>query len=127
LVIDDEDSVRRAAQSILERYGYQVVLAQDGKAGIDLFKRMVDEISLVLLDMTMPVVSGEKTLERLKAIRGDVRVVLSSGYNETEAMGRFVGQELAGFIQKPFTSTSLAQQVGMALGANGRELPARTS
>jgi CheY-like chemotaxis protein len=115
LVIDDEESVRRAAQSILERQGYRVVSAVDGQAGIDLFSKMADEISVVVLDMTMPIMSGAKTLERLKSMRKDVRVILTSGYDETEAMSRFVGQELAGFIQKPFTSTSLAQQVGSAL------------
>ena len=122
LVIDDEDAVRRAARSILERHGYHVLLAEDGKAGIELFIERMDEISLVLLDMTMPVMSGEKTLERLKYIREDVPVILSSGYDETEAMGRFIGQELAGFIQKPFTSTLLAQQVCAAIAASGRSV-----
>ncbi len=124
LVIDDEDSVRRAARSILEHYGYQVVLAADGKAGIDLFRKMRDDIALVLLDMTMPVMSGEETLARLKTIRADVRVILSSGYNEAEVTRPFVGQELAGFIQKPFTSASLAQQVASALGGAMRDSPA---
>lgn len=126
LVIDDEDSVRRAAQSILERYGYRVILAEGGKAGIDLFAKMSADIGLVLLDLTMPVMSGEETLERLKAIRIDVRIIVASGYNETEATRRLVGQELAGFIQKPFTSTSLAQQVRAALGDGVRDFPSGT-
>ncbi|MEP6961525.1 MAG: response regulator [Acidobacteriota bacterium] len=115
LVIDDEDSVRHAAQSILERYGYQVILAENGQAGINLFRGKIDEISLVLLDMTMPIMSGAETLERLRSVREQVPVILTSGYDETEAMSRFVGLKLAGFIQKPFTSTMLAQQVGAAL------------
>ncbi len=114
LVIDDEESVRRAAQSILEGQGYTVLSAPDGQAGIALFREN-EATSLVILDMTMPVMSGEQTLERLKAMRGGVPVILTSGYDETEAMGRFVGKGLAGFIQKPFTATSLAQQVAAAL------------
>jgi CheY-like chemotaxis protein len=116
LVIDDEEIVRSAAKAALERYGYQVLLAGHGQAGVDLFSRYKGQIDLVLLDMTMPVMSGLDTLHRLRRIRQDARVILSSGYSESEAVRRFNGEGLAGFIQKPYTSSTLADKVKAALG-----------
>jgi PAS domain S-box-containing protein len=112
LVIDDEDIVRRTAKAMLERYGYAVVLAENGKEGVDLFHVLSDKIRVVLLDMTMPVMNGEETLQRLKAIDPNVKVILSSGYNEVEVIRRFTGAGLAGFIQKPYSAAALAQKIG---------------
>src|SRR5262249_7505126 len=81
LVVDDEEIVRRTASVTLDTHGYRVFLAANGQEAVDLFAGMADEISLVLLDLTMPVMSGEATLRRLRAIRPDVPVILSSGYN----------------------------------------------
>jgi CheY-like chemotaxis protein len=60
-----------------------------------------------LLDLTMPRMGGEATFQQLRLIRGDVRVILSSGYSEEEATQRFAGEGLAGFIQKPYQSATL--------------------
>jgi two-component system cell cycle sensor histidine kinase/response regulator CckA len=111
LVIDDEPFVRNMAKFALERYGYTVTTAMDGVSGLDLFRERPDEISLVLLDLTMPVMSGEETLAELIAIRPDVCVLLSSGFSEMEALRRFAGRSLAGFIQKPYTAAQLAERV----------------
>ena len=115
LVVDDEKSVRQAAGAMLERYGYTVMLAQDGERAVDLFRSAANQISLVLLDLTMPVMSGEETLRQLKNIRPEVRVVLSSGYNETEAVRHFSGMGLNGFLQKPYTPIELAEKVKTVL------------
>jgi CheY-like chemotaxis protein len=111
LVIDDEVVVRRTAKSMLERFGYTVMSAEDGKQGVELFRALADKVSVVLLDMTMPVMSGEETFRELRAIKPNVRVVLSSGYNEVEAVRRFTGKGLAGFLQKPYSATTLAEKV----------------
>ncbi len=63
----------------------------------------------------MPVMSGEETLQRLQAIRPDVPVILTSGYNQLEAIRRFSGKSLAGFIQKPYTAAELAEKVKTVL------------
>ena len=115
LVIDDEPLVRRTTKSMLEHYGYTVVVAESGKEGVDLFNVLTDRVSLVLLDMTMPVMNGEQTLRHLKTSQPDVKVILSSGYNEVEAIQRFTGKGLAGFIQKPYSAAALAEKVKMAL------------
>lgn len=111
LVVDDEDIIRRTAKSMLERHGYTVIVAEDGQRGLEIFKIVYDKVAAVLLDMTMPVLSGEETFSRLKEIRPDVKVLLSSGYNESEAIRRFTGKGLAGFIQKPYSSTALIEKL----------------
>jgi PAS domain S-box-containing protein len=78
LVIDDEQIVRQTAKAMLERYGYTVLLAENGREGVDLFRVLSDKVGLVILDMTMPVMSGEETLRNLKLINPQVRVLLSS-------------------------------------------------
>jgi two-component system, cell cycle sensor histidine kinase and response regulator CckA len=115
LVIDDEQVVRQTAKSMLERYGYTVLVAENGKEGVDLFRIAGDKVALVILDMSMPVMSGEETLRNLKLIHPHVPVLLSSGFNEVEAIRRFTGKGLAGFIQKPYSAAELAKRVKLAL------------
>lgn len=115
LVIDDEDAVRQTAKSALESYGYDVIVAENGKEGVDLFHKLNGEVAAVLLDMTMPVMSGEEALMRLKSVRQGVLVVLSSGYDEAEATRRFPGKGLAGFVQKPYTAAGLAEKMKIVL------------
>jgi PAS domain S-box-containing protein len=115
LVIDDEDAVRQTAKSALESYGYSVVVAENGKAGVEAFRKLSGSVFAVLLDMTMPVMSGEEALVHLQSIRQDIRVLLSSGYNESEATRRFNGKGLAGFVQKPYTAAQLAEKIQKVL------------
>jgi PAS domain S-box-containing protein len=115
LVIDDEAIVRTVARSALEHFGYRVLVAEHGRAGVEVFAASSGEVRLVLLDFTMPVFDGEETLLHLRAIRGDIPVILSSGFNETEAVRRFAGKGLAGFLQKPYTAIQLAEKVHSVL------------
>jgi len=114
LLIDDEDVVCMTAGAALEKLGYLVLIARDGEEAVRVFRERSHEIRLVLLDMTMPGLSGEETLRQLRAVRADVPVVLSSGYSEVEALERFGGQDLAGFLQKPYTTQALARKVSAA-------------
>jgi PAS domain S-box-containing protein len=111
LVVDDEEIVRCTAKSVLERCGYRVLLAENGLEGMEQFRAMSSEIALVLIDMTMPVMSGEEALRLLKAMRKDLRVIASSGYSEAEAMERFGGNGVAAFLEKPYTPVLLARKV----------------
>lgn len=115
LVVDDEHIVRRSAKAMLERYAYSVVLAENGKEAVDLFRVLADKVDVVLLDMTMPVMGGEEAFRHLKTIRPDVRVILSSGYNEVEAVRRFAGKGLAGFLQKPYSVVTLVNKIRAVL------------
>jgi two-component system CheB/CheR fusion protein len=111
LVVDDEEIVRKTAATALERYGYEVLQAENGPVAIDLLHAHGDRVSLVLLDMTMPLMSGEEVFRRLKAISPQVPIIVSSGYNEVEAVRRFTGRGIAGFIQKPYTAAQLAEKI----------------
>lgn len=117
LVVDDEEIVRLTAKHTLERYGYRAMLANDGVTALEAYRDQPGLISLVLLDLTMPVMNGEETLRHLQTVNPRVKVLLSSGYNEVEAVQRFAGKGLAGFIQKPYTAAGLAEKVKDALVA----------
>jgi len=107
LVVDDEETVRQVAEKILGNAGYKVVLAKDGGEGILAYRKAPSRFAAVLLDLTMPQMDGEETFRLLKAIRPDARVLLMSGFNEQDAINRFVGRGIAGFLPKPFTAEML--------------------
>ena len=115
LVIDDEEVIRRTAKAILEKRGLHVFLAETGRAGVEAFRRLADRIAVVLLDLTMPSVSGADVLRELKALRADVPILVSSGYDEAEAMRRVPVGEVAGFIQKPYTAPHLLEKIRSVL------------
>jgi CheY-like chemotaxis protein len=89
LVIDDEEVVRRTAKTTLERNGYDILLAENGFEGVQLFQALANKICAVLLDLTMPGLGGEETLRQIQAIRPEARVILSSGFNEMEVIRKF--------------------------------------
>jgi len=111
LVVDDEESVRAVAKMTLERAGFEVLTARDGREAVELVRERGAEIDLVLLDMTMPRMNGEEAFRHLRGLRPDICVVLSSGYSEQEATRRFAGKGLAGFIQKPWSPKELLGEV----------------
>jgi PAS domain S-box-containing protein len=123
LVVDDEDLVRRAAKVALEKYGYRVVVAADGKQAVEAVGELGGSVSAVLLDMTMPGMTGEQTFEELRRLRPDLPVIASSGYSEMEAMARF-GNGIAGFVQKPYTAAMLASKIAEVMASRRKSLEA---
>ena len=121
LVVDDEPIVLRLAEAALEQLGYQVVTAESGSAAVDYFRDHSSDVTYVLLDMTMPGMDGHETFEKLRSIRADVLVVLSSGYSEVSATERFDGAMPAGFIQKPYTVRSLGEKIKEVITQRGRQ------
>ena len=107
LVVDDEDTVRHVGRKMLEKWGFEVMTASEGREALEIFKDHADQIACVLLDLTMPFMDGQECFREIRRIRQDVPVILSSGYNEQDATQRFVGKGLAGFIQKPYVSETL--------------------
>ena len=102
----------------LERAGMTVLTAPDGLAGLKVYEENADAIDLVLLDLSMPHLNGEETYRRLHQMNPGLQVILISGYSEQEAMGRFVGKGLAGFLRKPFPAKVLIQKISQALGTH---------
>jgi PAS domain S-box-containing protein len=116
LVVDDEETVRNVAEAVLrKRGGYEVVVAANGQEAVNLFRERNGRFAVVLLDMSMPGMSGEEVFRRLKAIRSDVPVILSSGFNREEAIRRFGGLGVADFLEKPYTSGALLEKIEQAL------------
>jgi PAS domain S-box-containing protein len=116
LVVDDEDMVRRVAQASLEIRGFQVVMASNGMEAIREVRKN-DRIGVVLLDLTMPVMGGEEAIDKLLNERPGIKVIVSTGYDQREAIARFSAKPVAGFLQKPYTSRQLAEKVKMVLNA----------
>jgi len=111
LVVDDDDYILQAVYVALESYGYSVLLANSGAAAIKIFEEQNEQIDLVLLDMLMPGMSGEEAFDALRAIRPDVKVLLSTGFAPDEAAQRFTDEGLAGFLRKPYDPNQLAGEV----------------
>jgi two-component system cell cycle sensor histidine kinase/response regulator CckA len=115
LVVDDEEAVRIVAKMTLERFGFSVLTAGDGQEALECFRAHAGEITAVLLDMTMPKMSGEEVFQELRRIRPDIPIILSSGYDEEDAVSLFTGQKLAGFVQKPYRPMELLEKVRTVL------------
>ncbi len=111
LIIDDEEVVRSVTTRILQSFGFKVLSAAEGIEGLTRFRTQMAEISAVLLDLTMPGMDGEAVFRELRTARSDVPVLLMSGYNEQDAIARFAGKGLSGFLQKPFTVEQLIEKL----------------
>src|SRR5450755_785633 len=111
LVVDDEEVVRGVAARILGSYGFDVILATDGRDGVARFRERHAEITVVLMDLTMPAMDGVEAFREIRALDDRVPVLLMSGYNEQDAVTRFAGKGLAGFVQKPFTVEMLRERL----------------
>ena len=115
LLVDDEAMVRDVARAMLERAGFDVLTAQDGYEAVEIFRDHGEDCCCVIVDLAMPRMNGEETYRELRTQRPDVRVVLTSGYDEHEASARFSGTGLAAFVQKPYTYSQLTEAVRGAL------------
>lgn len=115
LVIEDDDSVREAAEDILELQGIQVLSAGDGSAGLTLYQEQMEDIDLVLLDLTLPGMSGEETLRELKRMNPDVRVLLCSGYGLNEVASHLIDNGTVAFLQKPYDGDKLVEALSRQL------------
>ena len=96
LVVDDEEIVRSLAKKMVEIAGFSVLTANDGEEAVRVYREHQNEIACVLLDLTMPKMGGEETFRAIRQISPGVRVILSSGYSEETATGRFCGPGLGG-------------------------------
>jgi PAS domain S-box-containing protein len=115
LVGDDEAAVREFLGHVLRKCGLSVIMADDGREAVKLFREHAPEISAVLLDVTMPGLGGVEAFVEIRKIRPDARIILSSGYSEAEIAARFRGGEIDGFLQKPYEPEALIQKLSELL------------
>jgi two-component system cell cycle sensor histidine kinase/response regulator CckA len=115
LVVDDEKNVASVITAILENLGYRVFTAGSGQEAIAIYLEKKEIIDLIVLDMVMPGMSGEKTYDALRGIDSDVKVILSSGYNLDDQTHRVLKRGCRGFVQKPFRSHEISRKIREAL------------
>lgn len=116
LVIDEEESVRSVASSLLEKLGFEVVCAADGRTGVDRFHASRDRLVAVMLDMSMPGLSGKRVVEEIRTGGDRIPIILCSGLDATEVVRSAAGREPVVFLRKPFGPAELAEAVRTVLG-----------
>jgi PAS domain S-box-containing protein len=116
LVVDDESTVRSVAQRTLEQYGYQVVLAENGHQAVDMLSDH-PEIRAIILDLAMPVMTGDQAVPYLRRIHPTVPIILTSGYAEADAREQFAGAGITTFLQKPYKAATLLESIAASLGS----------
>ena len=120
LVADDEDDVREVVAAMLRSFGYRVIEARNGVEAVEMFRERHREIALVMLDLMMPWMTGDRAFAEMKRICPWVRALLASGYDESERIREIVAEGFQGFLQKPFRRAELGRKVEEILGARGR-------
>jgi two-component system cell cycle sensor histidine kinase/response regulator CckA len=116
LLVDDDPRVRTVTTLLLRDLGFEVIEAASGRDAIAVFARRAPEVRFVMLDVTMPDLSGDQVLQELRNIRRDVPVLLCSGYSEDEMRTRFENKDMETFLQKPYTVRVLKERLQHLLG-----------
>ena len=111
LLVDDEDMIIDVGQPMLEKMGYNVLVAKDGREALEIYQKNEQEIDIVILDLIMPDIGGGDTYDRLKEINPEIKVLLSSGYSIDGQASEILERGCNGFIQKPFNIKKLSQKI----------------
>jgi len=111
LLVDDEDVVINVGKQMLKKLGYEVLSSNNGKEGIELYRKNQAKFDMVLLGMVMPDMSGGETYDKLRAINPKIKVLLSSGFSVDGQATEILNRGCNGFIQKPFNLQDLSQKI----------------
>lgn len=111
LVVDDELIIRETAREILEECGYEVAVAENGYNALEIFKDRSNEITAVVMDMAMPVMSGIVAYKEMLKINPEVKVLITSGFKQDKRVSEVIELGADGFIEKPYT----LEKLGMAV------------
>ena len=111
LLVDDEKSVLDTGERMLNRLGYEVLLAGGGQEALEIYEEKQDKIDMVLLDMIMPRMGGGKTYDRMKEVNPEIKILLVSGYDIEGQATEILERGCDGFIQKPFDMKELSQKI----------------
>ena len=111
LLVEDEELVRDLGREILADFGYEVIVAENGKLALDIFQEQKDRISLVILDLIMPEMDGRRCLKEILQMDRSARVLIASGYSEDITFDDEILSTAKGFIRKPYDMRTLLQTV----------------
>jgi DNA-binding response OmpR family regulator len=115
LLVEDEDTLRLAISMALRKRGFSVLAASDGRAAVDIFRANAKDIGVVLLDLTLPGISGRDVFGQIRVIKPDVRIVLTSAYDQKTAGSVTFGERHASFLPKPYAFADLMRGLQDAL------------
>jgi CheY-like chemotaxis protein len=115
LIVDDEKFIRSMGKRMLETLGYTVLLAENGKEALEVYRKWQDKISLVVLDLMMPVMDGAEAFRKLREVNPRLRILISSGYTKEEKAESLLAAGAAGFVQKPFDIETFSEELAKAL------------
>jgi PAS domain S-box-containing protein len=115
LFVDDENTIRDVARSMLTELGYEVVVARDGLDAVELYKKNHQTIDLVILDIVMPTMSGDDAYYKLLEVNPEVQVIVSTGCDWNQCVDRLVDDGVIAVLRKPYRRDELARMVGLAL------------
>ena len=110
-MVDDEEQILKICARLLKKFGYEVLTAVGGKQAVELVRQHGAKISVVVLDMTMPEMSGRQTYEAMQKLRPGIKVLLASGSSIEGHAQQLLDRGCSGFIQKPFEAAELAAKV----------------
>ncbi len=115
LLVDDEPLFQSSIRRLLKKMGYTVYVAENGNIAIELYKIYRNAISLVLLDLLMPVMDGAETFVKLKEIDPDVNILITSGFEKDENVEKLLTQGACGYLQKPFDLETLSKRLAAVM------------
>lgn len=118
MLVEDEYLVNDLTKQILERAGYRVLSALNGKEALSLFRKEMDRISLVILDLIMPEMGGRECLEELRKLDPSVKVLITSGHLVLETEREDIGSAAKGFVNKPYTMKQILTAVREVLDSD---------
>jgi PAS domain S-box-containing protein len=118
LLVDDEQVIRDLGATLLNRYGYKVITACNGKDALEIYQREVESISLAILDLIMPVMDGRKCLAEILRIDPHAKVIIASGYSEGGPANGDMATRAKGFVQKPYSMRQLLTTIRDILDAD---------
>ncbi|MEJ2658999.1 MAG: response regulator, partial [Desulfobacterales bacterium] len=120
LFIDDEPAIMKLGKQILESLGYDVSTRNSSIEALELFKEKKEHFDLVITDMTMPHMTGEKLTEKLLQIRPDIPVILCTGFSSLIDEPKALSMGIRAFISKPILRREMAEAVRKVLDGNRR-------
>jgi PAS domain S-box-containing protein len=118
LFVEDEPSMRSAVTKLLRRRNFDVLEAADGMSAVELLRSDPGRVDVVLLDVTLPGMPGREVFDRLRRIKPDLKVVLSTAYSRERTMSEFRERNTSGFIRKPYQTRDLVELLLRAIGAS---------
>jgi DNA-binding response OmpR family regulator len=116
-VVEDEEPIRRAAKRILEKHGYRVLLAADGREALDVLGEHRNVVDLVISDVVMPRLGGAKFYETMREGGSPPRILFTSGYTDRDVRGGGAIDPSLPFIHKPWTVSDLLIKIRDVLDA----------